>query len=80
MDGVRGFVHACDMGSSKKPKMPDPPPPPPPPITVTGADMAQENAAAKKREKNRFDFKDTIIAPGRRLGSTMPEGTKRTLG
>ena len=78
--GFRGSCMLRDMGSSKKPKMPDPPPPPPPPITVTGADMAQENAAAKKREKNRFDFKDTILRSGGRLGSTMPEGTKRTLG
>ena len=70
-----------DMGSSKKPKMPDPPPPPPPPITVTGADMAQENAAARKREKSRFDFKDTILREGGRLGSSsLPPGTKNTLG
>ena len=70
-----------DMGSSKKPKMPDPPPPPPPPITVTGADMAQENAAAKKREKSRFDFSKTILRSGSGLGSaTLPSGTKNTLG
>jgi hypothetical protein len=67
------------MGSSKKPKMPDPPPPPAPPISVTGADVAQETAAAKKRERNRYDFSKTILRSGR-LGATMPNGTKNTLG
>ena len=67
------------MGSSKKPKMPDPPPPPAPPISVTGADMAQETAAAKKREGKRYDFSKTILRPGG-LGATTPSGTKNTLG
>lgn len=70
----------CGMGSSKKPKMPDPPPPPPPPISVTGADMAQENAAAKKREKNRFDFSKTILRSGGLGAASLTEGTKKTLG
>ncbi|WAC18918.1 hypothetical protein OVA24_16930 [Luteolibacter sp. SL250] len=49
-------------------------------MSSTGADVAQETAAAKKRERKRYDFSKTILRPGG-LGSLgSKEGTKNTLG
>lgn len=63
------------MGSSKAPP---PPPPPPPPVSATGADQAQAAIDAKKKEKGRYDFSKTLLAPGGL--AAMPPGTKNTLG
>jgi hypothetical protein len=65
------------MGSAKKPKDP---PPPPPPVSSTGADIAQETAAATKRERKRYDFSKTILRPGGLGALTNTTGTKNTLG
>ncbi|BCU77966.1 hypothetical protein [Luteolibacter sp. LG18] len=59
-------------------KTPPPPPPPPPPVQSTGADKAQAELEAKRRERNRYDFSKTILRPGGLLPG--PEGTKETLG
>lgn len=64
------------MGS--KPKMPQQSPAPPP-ISSTGADAAQDDAEARKKEKRRFDWSKSIMRPGTSL-SALPEGTKSTLG
>lgn len=48
-------------------------------MSSTGADVAQETAAAKKREQKRYDFSKTILRPGG-LGGIPQEGTKNTLG
>lgn len=61
--------------SSKKPDKPDPAPPP---VAAASADIAQEDADAKRREKKRFDWSKTILRPGGL--SAMPDGTKSTLG
>lgn len=65
------------MGSVKKPKDP---PPPPPPVSTTGADVAQEVAATKKRENKRYDFSKTILRPGGLGGMAAGENKKSTLG
>lgn len=47
-------------------------------MSATGADQAQANIDAKKKEKGRYDFSKTILAAGGL--AAMPEGTKTTLG
>lgn len=56
-------------------KAPPPPPPPPPPVSITGADMAQADRDARRKEKKRYDFSKTVLA-----GANAPEGMKTTLG
>ncbi len=72
-----GVGQDAGMGSVKKPKDP---PPPPPPLSTTGADVAQEKTAARKKERSRYDFSKTILRSGGMMGSALPEGTKSTLG
>lgn len=60
----------------RKNKSPDPPPPAPPPVSATGADMAQEEAAARKKAKRGYSFDNTILAGAL---ATPPPGSRQTL-
>lgn len=50
--------------------MPAPPPLPPPPVSSTGPERDKAEQQFRARQKDRYSFEDTILAPG----------SKRTLG